>query len=426
MTSSGSRTPRDRRRLWVVSELYAPEETSTGYVLTRIAEALVADFDVRVLCGQPTYSRRGVRAPVREIRNGVAVRRCAGTTLDKNLLAGRLMNLATVGTSMFVNAARKFRRDDVVLVVTTPPLLPFLTLLAAKLRGARCVLLVHDVYPDVMVATGMIRRGSIAHTIGAALNRWLYRFVAQLIVLGRDMAALARGKMPQDRWHRIAIIPNWADVDDIRPEPKALNPLLAELGLEHSFVVQYAGNMGRPNDLDVIVGAADRLRDSTGIHFVVLGGGARRARLEADVARLGLHNVTMLPPRPRSEQHVFLNACDVALISLVSGMQGVGVPSRLYNTLAAGRPVIVISDEGAEPALAIREIGAGWVVRPGDVDGLVTAITDARSNPRRLNEMGARARRAAEEQYSFPRILDEYRTLLHGLEAARSEPARAY
>ena len=94
--------PRDtsevsKPRLWVVSELYYPEETSTGYYMTRIAEGLADDFDVKALCGQPNYSARGTRAARHEFHNGVEIFRAAGTTLDKNVIIFRLLNMITLG-----------------------------------------------------------------------------------------------------------------------------------------------------------------------------------------------------------------------------------------------------------------------------------------------------------------------------------------
>ena len=76
--------------MWVVSELYYPEETSTGYFLSRIAESLTDTYDVRAVCAQPTYSRRGTRAPWREHHAGVDIRRCRATTLNKDVLPFRL------------------------------------------------------------------------------------------------------------------------------------------------------------------------------------------------------------------------------------------------------------------------------------------------------------------------------------------------
>src|SRR6185437_10335157 len=96
-------------RLWVVSEVYYPEETSTGYYLTSIAQGLVGKFDVKVLCGQPNYSKRGLRAPKHELHIGTEIFRAAGTRLNKNIIPFRLLNMLTLGMSVFLKALRRFR-----------------------------------------------------------------------------------------------------------------------------------------------------------------------------------------------------------------------------------------------------------------------------------------------------------------------------
>ena len=146
-------------RLWVVTELYYPEETLTGYYLTRIAEGLASDRDVKVLCGQPTYSARGVVAPKHEIHKGVEIFRVSGTTLDKNVILFRLINMITLGLSVFVNALRNFRSGDRVLVVTNPPSMPFVVAVAALAKGASYVLLIHDNYPEILIAAGKSKPG---------------------------------------------------------------------------------------------------------------------------------------------------------------------------------------------------------------------------------------------------------------------------
>lgn len=146
------------KRLWIVSELYYPEESATGYYVTHIAEGLAASFPVSVLCSQPTYASRGVKAPWREHRNGVNVRRCWSTTFSKDKLLSRFANVITICVSLFVAALRASRAGDVFLVTTNPPLLPAFISLAAKLRRARCVMLTHDVYPDVLASIGVLRK----------------------------------------------------------------------------------------------------------------------------------------------------------------------------------------------------------------------------------------------------------------------------
>ncbi|HQU83944.1 MAG TPA: hypothetical protein PKY59_12490, partial [Pyrinomonadaceae bacterium] len=141
-----------KKTLWVVTELYYPEETSTGYYLTRIAEGLTDDFDVKVLCGQPNYSARGVKAPSHEIHKNVEIFRAIGTTLDKNIIIFRLMNMLTLSLSIFFKAFFRFKSGDKVLVVTTPPSLPFITAFASLLKGSQYILLIHDNYPEILVA----------------------------------------------------------------------------------------------------------------------------------------------------------------------------------------------------------------------------------------------------------------------------------
>jgi hypothetical protein len=114
----------NNQRVWVVSELYSPELTSTGYFLTGIAEELAQVYDVHVLCGQPSYWARGVKASRREMRNGVDVQRCWATTFDKNKLLFRIINLITISFSVFFAAFFRFRQGDIIIAVTNPPLLP--------------------------------------------------------------------------------------------------------------------------------------------------------------------------------------------------------------------------------------------------------------------------------------------------------------
>jgi len=413
-------------RLWVVSELYHPEETSTGYFLTRIAEGLAADYPVSVLCSQPTYSARGRRAPWRETRHGVDIHRCWATTLDKDVLPLRLVNALTISLALLVTAWRRFRRGDVVLVVTNPPFLPFVIRAAAALRGARCLLLIHDVYPECLVAAGMVRREALLSRALARATRRLYRSMERIVVLGRDMKALVERKLA-GRGPAIALIGHWSDVDEIRPVARDTNRLLGELGLLDKFVVQYSGNMGRTHGLETALEAARALASTTDVHFLFVGWGAKRALLEAAVRDEGLPNVTLRPIAPREELATSLGACDVTLISFVPGMAGVSVPSRLYNVLAAGRPLLAAADPESELALLVGEHEVGWVVPPGDAPRLVEAILEARSDRGRLARFGARARAAAQGRFTLNASLAGYRALLAdiGFEAAGTALAPA-
>lgn len=378
------------RTIWVVSELYHPETTSTGYFLTGIAEALARRWTVRVLCSQPTYSQRGVLAARHEQRNGTQITRCFSTRFSKDHLPGRLANLLTASVSMGWGVAAHARHDDIVLVVTNPPLLPFMVTLAARLRGARVVLLIHDVYPEVLVATGFARPGSVLVRTVARLTRRLYRSVDRIIVLGRDMKSLVERKL-EGASRPVTIIPNWGDVVRVRPQSRDANPVLGALGLRDKFVIQFLGNIGRTHGVEMLIAAARLLAPDPRVHFLFVGWGGRRAWLEATVARERLENVTVRPGCSDADLPDFLNAADLAVIPFLPGMSGVSVPSRLYNVLAAGKPVLAVADPDSELARVVLEERVGWVVAPGDLAGLVRAIETA-ADPAERDEMGRRAR----------------------------------
>lgn len=176
-----------RNRLWIVSALYYPEEASTSCYLARIAEGLADEFDVKVICGQRNYSAHGVKAPRHEIHNGVEIFRCAG-----------MLTIPTLCT-----AFKHFKKGDRVLVDSTPPSMPFFVAVASLFRGAAYMLLIHDEDTRKDRADSML-----VHVIDY-FDRWLYKYTAKIIVVGRDMRESIEQKaagldIPID------VIPNWA------------------------------------------------------------------------------------------------------------------------------------------------------------------------------------------------------------------------
>ncbi len=398
-------------RLWVITELYYPEETSTGYYLTRIAEGLAGDFEVSVICGQPNYSARGTKAPRHEVHEGVEIHRARGTRLDKNVIPLRIVNMLTLSLSIFFKALGKFRKGDKVLVVTTPPSLPFIAAAASLARGAGYVLLIHDNYPEILIAASKAKPDSVFVRFANHCNRWLYKYASKIIVVGRDMFELV-GKKTYGLDVPIDTIPNWAELERVEPRPREGNELLAELGVEDRIVFLYAGNMGYPNDIESIVECAAKLAADQRFCFVFLGAGVKRKWLEAAVHDRELNNVRILDPRPRDEQNVFLNACDVGVVSLVERMWGVSMPSRTYNILAAGKPILALTEPGSELETVLLEENVGWAVRPNDPEALLETLLGIAECRDAFAEMGLNARRAAVERYSLAAAIEKYRRSL--------------
>jgi glycosyltransferase involved in cell wall biosynthesis len=337
------------------------------------------------------------------------------------------VNLLSYSSAVLLKALVGVKRGDVLVAVTSPPSSPFVAQLVAWCKGASCIVRLEDVYPEILVATGLIpARGAVDRALGL-LNRVLFRSADRLVVLGRDMKALADKRIGA-RGGEVRIIRSWADTDVVAPAPKAKNRLLGELGLFGKFVVSCVGNMGRAQAVDFIFRAIVLLREDPSIHFLFIGSGSRKSWLESEIAQLGLSNVTVVGQRPRAEQSEFLNACDLSLISLLPGVTGAGVPSRTYNLMAAGKPIIAVTREDSEVSLLVQEERIGWVVPPLVAEHLVQAILAARRDPELLRAMGERARAAAEGRFSREAIIAEYRTLVAELlvpsPAAQGVPAQ--
>lgn len=410
----GEDTPsHSENTLWVLTEVYYPEEISTGYYLTSMAEGLAATREVKVITGQPKHMSRGQRAPKREVRNNVEIFRAWGTTLDKNVFLFRLTNMLAIGLSIFFKSLRRFRKGDHVLVVTAPASLPVTTTLAAMFKGATLTLLVQDSYPEILIAVGVSKKDSLFVKTVHFVNRWVYKYATNIVVMGRDMNELFAAKTAGLEAN-IITIPNWADLETIHPTPRNDNALLCELGIEDKFVFMYAGNIGHPSDIETIVEAADLLAEREEFHFVFIGAGVKKKWLKSEVNRRDLKNVTILDYRPRGEQIVFLNACDIGLVALIKGMWGTAMPSRTYNIMAAGKPVLALTEENSELARVIDEEEIGWHIEPGNAEVLRSTILELYAQRDRLTEMGHRAREAAFEKYSPVVAVEGYRKAVGG------------
>ncbi len=397
----------DKQRLFIVSELYYPEDTSTGLQMTQIAESIADRFDVKILCGQPTYAKRGTRAPKYEVHNGVEIFRCSGTTFDKNILPFRAVNMITLGFFIFWKALFKFQKGDRVMVVTTPPTMPFVAALAALMKGSIYKLLIHDQYPEVLVAAGKISRSSKINALIEYFNRWLYKHANRIIVIGRDMKILAERKSA-GLGIPVSVVPIWADADKITPEPRESNEILKELGVADKIVFLYSGNMGTTHDLESLFKAAKELQNEN-VHFIFAGSGARRKWLDSALENEPLPNVTLMPRQPAERLNSLLNACDVALITTVSDMFGVSVPSRAANVMATGRPILAMTDPGSELALMIDEENIGWHVRSGDLNALIATVRAIlRLSHQDIAMMGNRARVAVDERYTLSDRANRY------------------
>jgi hypothetical protein len=184
-------------RIIILTELYFPEQTSTGYLLTKTAEGLAKEYKVKVITGPATNFFLAEKSPPQETINNVDVIRCAGTTFNKDYFLGRILNILTRTIAIFLKCLILCQREDCLLVVTNPPLLPLVALLIKWLKNCLYVLLVHDVYPEALIATQLVSSSSWLVKLLNIVNKIVYENSIKIISLGRDMNQLIASKLSE-------------------------------------------------------------------------------------------------------------------------------------------------------------------------------------------------------------------------------------
>ena len=406
-------------RVVLLNQYYAPDDAATAQLLADLGEGLVQEgHEVRAICSNRAYADPRKRYAPREDVNGVAVRRCGTTGFGRGSKLGRLLDYLT----FFVGASRALvfqRRADVVVSLSTPPLVALLGLSLARLRGARSVYWVMDVYPELAFELGVLHPRSLAGRVLGLLSSQPLRRSDRVVALGETMAK----RLLATRGRPVEIVHNWADGETIRPRELADHPLRESWGWQDRFVVLYSGNMGLAHAFDTVLAAAERLQDHADVLFAFVGGGPRRAEVEAAVARRGLRNVEFRPYVARDELGLSLTAGDLHLVTLRDSLPGLLVPSKIYGILAAGRATLYVGPAAGEIATILEQGACGTRVGSDDVEGLVDAVLAYRRERSRLQDEGRRARAQFEARFTKEHGLQAFARILSGGGSDRDEDA---
>jgi colanic acid biosynthesis glycosyl transferase WcaI len=382
-------------RIAFFNRSYWPDMAATGQYLTELAQDLVERHgcEVTVVAGQPlTVSAVGPRAIFsRETRNGVHIIRANGTHFRPRRFAGRAANYLSYFSSAAL-ASVFVQQPDVVVSLTDPPIIGLLALATARRTKAKFAFWCNDIFPEVAVLLEDFQSDLVNAGLDR-INRYLIARADLVVSIGPRMKRRLVEEKGADA-SRVETIQYWADCDAIVPTPRD-NAFARANGLVDKFVVMHSGNVGASQNLDMIVDAADQLRDRSDIVFAIIGDGVRRPALAAAAQARGLTNVRFFPYQPKETLDQSFGTADVFVVSLKAGIEGYIVPSKLYGTLAAGRPYIAAVDPSAEPADVAREHRCGLLVNPGDVDAFVGAVTRLKNDPDECAAMGRRAREAA-------------------------------
>lgn len=370
------------------NEYYPPDTSATAKMAATVAETLAARHRVTVVAGRPSYDPDELypyRLLQRITRNKVTVECVGSTAYPRHQMRRRLSNYLSY-LALAVPRAISIR-SDVVLGMTDPPVAGIAAAFVARVTGRPFIYNIRDMYPDMAVGGDIVSHGAFVR-LWERMHRWALRQAACVIVLGDDMREriLGKGVSPE----RVVIVRDGTSFPSFMPPPS--DPVVQEIRCGFPFVAMHAGNLGFYGAWDTLLKAADMLRDD-GVGLVFVGDGANRVRLQT--AAMNSPNVRFLPFRPFEQVPHVMMAGDIHIVTVRRGLEGVVVPSKLFSTLAAGRPVLAVTPPQCDAARIVTESGCGIAADPDEPTGVAAAIRELRRDPVRLAAMGVRAREVA-------------------------------
>jgi colanic acid biosynthesis glycosyl transferase WcaI len=380
-----------------------------------VSRFIVRGHDVTVLTAMPNYpvgkTYPGYGGFVRrETQDGARIIRCYIYPTQKANYLSRLTNyFSFVLSSALIGIALLPRAD--YLVVESPPLFLGITgFLLSRLKRMRLIFNVSDLWPESAVRLGLVSSRGFAYRVSEWLERFCYEHA--WLVSGQSRSILSS---IVERFRGIPTyhLSNGVDVDRFSATRRT-ERARAFLNGDGRCVALYAGLHGIAQGLDQVLEAAQKL-NCDGCTIVLIGEGPEKGALVERARQQHLTNVKFFDPVQATEIPALVASADIVLVVLKMHIPG-AVPSKLYEAMASGRPVILVAD--AEAAEIVRSHNTGIVVEPGDIAGLAEAIQRLAASPTLREELGANGRRTAEQFYDRAKIANDF---VNHLEACLGE-----
>ncbi len=393
-----------------VNRFFYPDHSATSQILTDLTFHLAkTGIIVRVITGRQVYDDPDSTLPSNDSIQGVRVIRVWTTRFGRQNLLGRTFDYLTFYLGATWNLFALVKPGDVVVAKTDPPLISVAAAMVAKIRGAKLINWIQDLFPEIAEALGVRGIGKLEGLLRSVRN-WSLRTAYKNVTIGDGMATkLTEEGIQSDA---IQVIHNWADGCAIHPVDRDKNDLRREWNLQDAFVVGYSGNIGRAHEFDTILGAAEKLKSVANIVFLFIGGGAQRDWIEEEARRRGLENIMFKPYQPREQLTLSLSVPDVHLISLHPSLEGLIVPSKFYGVVAAGRPTIFIGSKSGEIPHILRKARCGFSIEKGQAEEASRIIRELADHKETCLRLGRRARALFDQRFDMRHAMQAWEAVI--------------
>ena len=364
-------------KVLLLNQCFYPDVVSTAQHLTDLAVKLAEQgHDVTVVASRRGYDNPEMRFPKQEVWKNIRIIRVPSMSLGKRSKWRRAVNFGSFLISCIFRLIL-LPRFDLVIALTSPPLISFLGALLTHFKGGRFVFWVMDLNPDEAIAAGWLKEQSLVARVLGRLLRYSLQQAAKIVVLDRFMKQRITAKgIPE---HKIEIIPPWSHDDAVRYDEEGRLEFRARHHLTGKYVVMYSGNHSPCHPLNTVLNAARQLADHPEIAFCFIGGGSEFQKVKAFARAHRLENILCLPYQPLEKLAASLSAADMHVVVMGDPFKGIVHPCKIYNILMIGAPFLYIGPAESHVVDIVsqrREGVTARIAQHGEVETVVKHIIE--------------------------------------------------
>lgn len=397
------------KKILILCQYFYPEYVSSATLPTQMAEDLVdKGIKIDVMCGWPYEYSQSHKTLKKEKYNGINIRRFKYAQFNNKSKIGRLINFFSLFAMFLINMPRMLKYDH-ILVYSNPPILPFIPDLIHRIFKKKYSFVAYDIAPDNAIKTGATKPGSMIDKVMKYINKHVYKNAEHVIVLGTEMKNYILENKISNNKNNIHVIPNWYDEKSLSKN-KVYNDAFKDIKSKYNKILLYSGNMGQLQDMETIMQFLNGVKDNKEVATVLCGHGKKKEIVDNFIKNNNIENAFVYDFLTGTDYSDVLNIADCCIASLVPEAIGLGVPSKNYGYLAAGKPLIAIMDKETDIVKQIKSYNAGLHVNNQDSQSIINFVEN--NSPKDFEQMGSNAYKVYKENYTRELSTEKYYNLL--------------
>nr|WP_308758054.1 glycosyltransferase family 4 protein [uncultured Bacteroides sp.] len=330
---------------------------STGYLTVDIVNAYCKVYkDVTLITGRVEEYERKLSPNVKTYKI---------ISYNKSSIFKRVLTWTIGFVQIFFILLFKFS-NVLIVYVTNPPI----TYFASLLLNNQYIIIVYDIYPDAL-RNMKISSNTLIYKFWAKINVRLYKNAIRIFTLSGGMKELLKQYVDESL---VRVIPNWSSTNSLAPILKKDNPFIQEHGLQGKFVIMYSGNIGYTHNVEIILELARKFKETKEIYFMIIGNGGKKSQLMDLANQYNLSNCTFLDWQPANKMKYSLCVADLSVVTLTDDTAFVSVPSKTYNILSVGSPLLCIAPKKSEIGLLVEKEHCGQCFEKDEVERMICYI----------------------------------------------------